>query len=161
MRDALTDVRNKLAYDEAMKQEQWGIDNGLTDIGIIMIDLNYLKKINDNYGHEKGNISLKVLCNVVCNTFKRSPVFRIGGDEFVVILRGDDFESRDILVKSFDQQLEALEGDPTLQPWEKVSAALGLAVYDERLDSNITSVFKRADAAMYEKKKAMKAARQA
>ena len=64
-------------------------------------------------------------------------------------------------MKSFDQQLEALEGDPALQPWEKVSAALGLAVYDERLDSDITSVFKRADAAMYEKKKAMKTARKA
>lgn len=66
-----------------------------------MIDLNYLKLINDNFGHDKGNIAIKKICNIVCVTFKHSPVFRIGGDEFVVILENEDYDNIHTLIKQF------------------------------------------------------------
>ena len=55
------------------------------------IDLNNLKTINDTYGHDKGNIAIMKLANMICEVFSKSPVFRIGGDEFAVILFKKDY----------------------------------------------------------------------
>lgn len=156
IKDALTGVRNKYGYDEELKQIKWSIENGMTDIGIAMIDLNNLKLINDTYGHEKGDVSIRRLCQVICEIFSHSPVFRIGGDEFVVILAGKNFKDREKLVEEFYDRLSSFENDPELKPWEKISAALGVAVFDPSLDAGMENVFKRADKAMYEKKREMK-----
>ena len=92
--------------------------------------------------------------------FEHSPVFRIGGDEFVIILQNGDFEKRDDLVALFNKTIEEAEAQDNLEPWEKVSASIGIAVYDSNIDSNVANVFKRADKAMYQRKKEMKAARE-
>ena len=84
--DALTKVRNKRAYDLEVQRVEQELRDGKTDVGIAMIDMNFLKRTNDIYGHEQGNASLQKLCQTICGVFKHSPVFRIGGDEFVVIL---------------------------------------------------------------------------
>ena len=142
-----------------MQKLEWDLADGETDFGIAMIDLNFLKRINDTYGHEQGNYAIKKLCYIVCHVFEHSPVFRIGGDEFVAILRGHDFDNREDLVEEFKVQLEMLKADDTLEPWEKVSAAIGVAIYDKIRDSSVDNVFKRADQLMYENKKEMKAVR--
>ena len=158
--DALTGIRNKTAYDREIKKMEYELEMGnLLNFGIAMIDLNYLKKINDNYGHEEGNYAIKKLCQIVCNTFVHSPVFRIGGDEFVVILKGSDFAIVYSLIANFKHELFMLEKKENLQPWERVSAAIGFAEYDNKQDATITDVFKRADQRMYENKKEMKANR--
>ena len=158
--DALTGIRNKTAYDREIKKMEYELEMGkLLNFGIAMIDLNYLKKINDNYGHEEGNYAIKKLCQIVCNTFVHSPVFRIGGDEFVVILKGSDFAIVYSLIANFKHELFMLEKKDNLQPWERVSAAIGFAEYDNKQDATITDVFKRADQKMYENKKEMKANR--
>ncbi len=158
--DALTGIRNKTAYDQETAQINRAVSEGDTKFGIAMIDLNFLKKINDTYGHEQGNIAIKKLCHITCVIFDHSPVFRIGGDEFVVILKGHDMEFYDELEKRFDDEIELLKNDDSLEEWEKVSAAIGVAFFDPALDKDVSDVFKRADNEMYEKKKAMKAARE-
>ncbi|MBO7661740.1 MAG: diguanylate cyclase, partial [Clostridia bacterium] len=88
--DALTKVRNKRAYDEKIAQLEAGMKRGeVGEFGIAMVDLNDLKRINDNYGHDKGDIAIQKLCGIVCSAFKHSPVFRIGGDEFAIVLEGE------------------------------------------------------------------------
>lgn len=124
-----------------------------------MVDLNYLKKINDTYGHEKGNVAIIKLCNLVCTIFCHSPVFRIGGDEFVVILKGDDAKTAELLEVQFINELKDIEKDPTLAPWEKVSAAIGISFYDPNTDKDVETVFRRADKKMYQNKINMKAQR--
>ena len=161
-RDSLTGVKNKTAYDREILKMQYQLETNHTEpFGIAMIDLNYLKKINDTFGHEQGNIAIKKLSNIVCSIFKHSPVFRIGGDEFVIILKETDLSNLDSLTEAYNQQLKELAADNTLEPWEKVSAAMGIAIYDSNIDSSVDSVFKRADQKMYERKKAMKAVREA
>ncbi|MBQ7159578.1 MAG: GGDEF domain-containing protein [Treponema sp.] len=160
-KDALTGIRNKTAYDKEIKNLEYALSTGsLAEFGIAMIDLNFLKKINDTYGHEQGNCTIKKLCSIVCTTFEHSPVFRIGGDEFVVILKGHDYQNFDSLLASFNHTLADLAENNTLEPWEKVSAAIGVAFFDKSIDANVVNVFSRADQKMYECKKQMKATRE-
>ena len=146
--DALTGVRNKTAYNTAITLVTD------TQVGLAVVDLNYLKRLNDTHGHDKGDRAIKKLSELICEVFNHSPVFRIGGDEFVVILRGNDLENCQELVKQFNSKLEEMFNDSSLEPWEKVSAALGVAFREDGEDMD--SLFKRADRAMYERKKEMK-----
>ena len=156
--DALTGIRNKLAYDQEATILQRELDEGKTEFGIAIVDLNDLKKTNDLYGHDCGDVSLRQLSMITCTTFEHSPVFRIGGDEFAIILRGEDYQHIEELVETFVKRIRALqETDPSkLKPWERISAAIGYAIFDAKLDANVSAVFRRADEHMYENKKQMK-----
>ena len=158
-KDSLTGIRNNTAYEQEMKVLQAELEKGRTEFGIAMIDLNDLKVINDTCGHDKGNLAIQKLSNLICQVFKHSKVFRIGGDEFTVILENEDFKNRKARVGAFKYQISVWQEDPNLPPWEKISAAIGMAVYDSRTDADAESVFKRADELMYENKKEMKAGR--
>ncbi len=158
-RDSLTGIRNRTAYDKEIEKLEEEAKNGLTEYGIGMIDLNFLKFINDTFGHEQGNLAIIGLTKLVCKIFAHSPVFRIGGDEFAVILKNDDYKNIKALEKTFNDRINELAADDALLPWEKISAALGYALFDPEKDKSTDDVFKRADQNMYERKKAMKAQR--
>lgn len=159
LKDALTGVRNKTAYDNEVRKLNWRIEDGFRDFAIGMVDLNYLKRINDTYGHEHGNAAIRNICHLICVTFKHSAVFRIGGDEFVLIISNEDFYHIDELINEFNASLDKLANDPSLEPWEAVSAAIGVAIFDENIDNDVANVFKRADKIMFANKKEMKAVR--
>lgn len=159
VKDALTGIRNKMAYDHEVRKLEADLADGFNEFGLAMIDLNYLKRTNDTYGHEKGNISIRRLCMLVCEVFEHSPVFRIGGDEFIVVLKFRDYKNVDNLVDDFNTCLEQAQNDETLNPWEQISAAIGYAKFDKTVDKTVDDVFKKADQAMYERKVAMKAER--
>lgn len=146
-KDALTGVRNRVAYEEEVKRLTWQMLDGKTEFGFAVVDVNFLKRINDTYGHEAGNRAIKECCAAVCKVFAHSPVFRIGGDEFVVVLEGEDYGDAQRLADDF----VATQGS--------FSAAIGLALYDKEKDGCVENVFSRADKAMYLKKKEMKALR--
>ena len=93
------------------------------------------------------------------NFVKLSVVYRIGGDEFVVILKDSDYASAYALIANFKHELFMLEKDTSLEPWQKISAAIGFAEYDSKLDKTVLDVFNRADKKMYECKKQMKGER--
>ena len=160
IRDTLTGIRNKTGYDKEIQKIDWEMSSGLKNIGVAMIDLNFLKQINDTYGHDKGNIAIITICKIICKVFEHSPVFRIGGDEFVVILRGHDLKNIENLIQEFYDHLKSLQDNPELSYWEKVSAAIGYAIYTPETDTSYDSIFKRADKNMYKNKKAMKAVRE-
>lgn len=157
--DALTGLRNRLAYDKEIAALDEDLKNGMQAFGIAMVDLNFLKVINDNYGHDCGNEAIKLLSSTICNVFVHSPVFRIGGDEFAIVLRNNDYDNIGKLMKEFNDQLESFAADNEREPWERISAAFGYAIFDTNIDLNAGDVFKRADKSMYERKKAMKAVR--
>ena len=94
----------------------------------------------------------------MCDIFVHSPVYRIGGDEFVIILQKKDLDNSDKLLKEFEKALnERASGE--FNPWEAPSVAVGVAYYDRNKDTDVEDVFRRADDAMYERKKEMKAER--
>ena len=91
---------------------------------------------------------------MICNAFKHSPVYRIGGDEFVVIAQGYDYENRiDIcreLRSAFDESY-----NKTDNLYNRYSAAIGISDYTSN-DMSVDIVFKRADKLMYESKQRFK-----
>ena len=153
-KDGLTGVKNRLAYDQKMEELSQKAKNGYRSFGMAVIDLNDLKHINDTYGHERGNLSILSIAKKICNTFAHSPVFRIGGDEFVVILENTDFQNRDKLIQQFEASLK----EPAENPWEQVTAAIGYVVYNE--GETIEELFDRADHTMYQRKQQMKKSEQ-
>lgn len=91
--DSLTGVKNKAAYmDAEAKLNEQIAGGGEAEFAIIVADLNGLKEINDQHGHQTGDNFLKAGCHAVCDIFDHSPVYRVGGDEFAVIARGRDYE---------------------------------------------------------------------
>ncbi len=92
--------------------------------------------------------------------FDHSPVFRIGGDEFAIILKNSDLENIEPLLKEFRDIINKESSDSSLEQWERVSAAIGYEVYDPEIDSSAETVFKRADDQMYKDKQQQKAARE-
>lgn len=159
-KDSLTGVRNKTSYDAEIIRLEDSLRKGNVKFGIAMVDLNYLKRMNDNNGHDFGDKYLIRLSHLICEVFDHSPVFRIGGDEFAVILENRDYEGIEELVKTFNIIVDRLSNDMTLEVWERVSAALGYALFDPTIDSSVNDVFKRADKAMYDRKREMKGGRE-
>ena len=153
--DGLTGVKNKIAYDAEVERINKDIKSGeKVNFGVVMIDLNYLKNTNDEYGHDAGDEALIELTKIICDTFKHSPVYRIGGDEFVILLRGRDYNSSSSLIEIFNNEIEKSTNGKEI--YKGVSAALGYSEYDPKTDSCVDDVFKRADKAMYDRKREMK-----
>ena len=158
--DALTGAGNKAAYENIVSHIDWEILTNKAEFAIIMADMNYLKRINDTFGHERGNYYIIKMCAMLKEAFPHSPVFRIGGDEFVVLAQDEDYAACAQTIADLKAQLAALREAHDLEPWERVSAAIGVAVYDAKAHKSVTDVFNEADEKMYADKKAMKAGRE-
>ena len=154
--DPLTSGQNKSAFSEYLHTIQKRMDAGRKiEFAIGIFDCNDLKKINDEYGHDKGDIYLKSTCRLICNVFQRSQVFRIGGDEFAVVLQNEDYDEREHLIQVFeDRSIDICAS--VENKWEEVRVASGIAVYDPQTDSSTEDVAKRADGLMYEDKRRQK-----
>jgi len=152
--DALTHVKNKGAFSIALEELQEQIDHGekAPEFAIGVFDCDFLKVINDRYGHVKGDIYLKTACSTICEVFKHCPVFRIGGDEFAVIIQNADYSNMESLMERFDEAADSIN-ESSVEQWKKVWVSKGFAVFRPSKDSTAISVMQRADKLMYENKK--------
>lgn len=151
--DDLTGIRNKHAFSEYAEYIENAIEKKkeIVPFGIVMCDMNDLKRMNDTRGHSYGDEALRAASRMISETFKDSPVYRIGGDEFVVILSGSDFKGREKLLKHLREKSEAnriSRSGPVV--------ACGMAVYHPEKDPGFDAVFKRADQKMYKNKSKLK-----
>jgi len=152
--DALTHVNSKVAYDKMKDSLQEQIDQGTAAFAFVMIDVNNLKDINDNYGHDCGDKYIFGSCHIFCNIYKQSPIYRIGGDEFVVLLQNNNYKNRSKLLKMMETEFQKATNDSLRKPWERFSVAYGMSEYQK--GDNVDDVFKRADESMYRKKMEIK-----
>ena len=155
--DALTGVRNKNAYNTFAIELQAKMRAGGLRFAALMADLNELKRINDSFGHEQGDRYIQRCCQMLCRIFAHSAVFRIGGDEFALVLLGEDYENRQALVEQARDAFRSTENDESLPPWERCGAAIGMAIYREGRDESLDEVLSRADKSMYREKEKSKA----
>lgn len=151
-RDPLTGVGSKSAYLKKVSELNRKLaSHELGEIAFIFIDMNNLKYVNDSFGHKAGDHYIKGCCDMVENVFRNSPLYRIGGDEFVAILNGEDYEDRQALVEKMKSDFDESYDRKDVEPWERYSSAVGLAELTPE-DKTLETVFKRADEAMYEDK---------
>ena len=149
--DALTGAKSKLAYVQDEDQIDAAIYAGTAkDLAIVVFDLNGLKKVNDTEGHEAGDRCIVSACRMICDTFPHSSVYRIGGDEFVAVLEGEDYAGREALLARFNRMAEENRAAGG------VVVAAGIAQYEPGRDDNTRHVFERADYLMYRRKNALK-----
>ena len=152
--DALTSVRNKGGFNNYIDDMQARIDAGEmdTEFAVGMFDCDDLKTVNDKYGHDKGDLYLKNACRVICKTFQHSPVFRVGGDEFAVVLRGNDYRNRQELKEEFEKA--TAETCTTAENrWEQVRVAVGITAFNPETDQTVIDTIRRADKVMYADKR--------
>ncbi|MBR6599862.1 MAG: diguanylate cyclase [Oscillospiraceae bacterium] len=153
--DALTGVKNSTAYKEKIKELDEEIQNSDPQFAVMVLDVNNLKKTNDNYGHKAGDALIISSCKLICRIFTHSPVYRIGGDEFVVLLRNDDYKNRETLITKFDNAMKTAKVK-TENEQLQISIAKGIAVFRKEKFDSYQEVFKQADKRMYENKSEMK-----
>lgn len=157
-RDSLTGVGNKAAYTDKMKELDEGISKGETEFAIVMLDINMLKTVNDTYGHTAGDLYIKGCCRIFCESFEHSPVYRIGGDEFVAVLTGSDYQDRFTKLDKMKKTFAETERNKSLDHWFRFSASVGMADFTHE-DKDSETVFRRADQLMYEDKQEHKKGR--
>ncbi len=150
-KDALTRVGNQAAYNKISDGLTLDLKAGKRNFAIVMVDLNNLKYVNDTFGHKYGDVYIKGCCDIICKVYKRSPVFRVGGDEFIVVLRNEDYMSRLLRMTQITEAFMAAHAKEDKEPWERFSASVGMAECMPE-DESVDQVMKRADKAMYESK---------
>ncbi|MBP7553561.1 MAG: GGDEF domain-containing protein [Spirochaetes bacterium] len=145
--DGLTNVRNRYAYNETMKNELYKRDRYGEKLSLIIFDIDHFKLINDNHGHKTGDAILKKIAELAGSVLRKSDLlFRVGGEEFCIILSNSTLEAGIIAAEKVRKTVENHEFIHN----EKVTVSFGVA---EPLDNeNSDSLFKRADNCLYSAK---------
>ncbi len=149
--DSLTGIRNKHAYSQYESLMNQHIKDGTIkeNLAVLVCDINGLKHVNDTKGHAAGDQLIKDASVLICEYFKHGAVFRIGGDEFAVILNEKGY---DTLHETLDSINKVIEENIAK---ESVVVSIGYSTLQED-DKEIHDVFQRADKMMYERKKQLK-----
>ena len=145
--DELTELSNRAYYKLFVNQIR---KNGLTNIDMIVVslDVNSLKKINDNFGHEYGDILIRAASDAIRNAFKNAAlVSRIGGDEFVVITY-ENFDSFKQSCKKLDELCDEFENEKI----GKLTISKGYARSKDHPYINPEKLYIIADQEMYKNK---------
>ena len=150
-KDPMTGAKSKTAYLQREKEINSAIEGGTPEkFAVVVCDVNGLKKINDTLGHKAGDEYIKKAFQMICDIFQHSPVYRIGGDEFVVILTGRDYVIRKELVLALHDRSVAHIGSGG------VVVSGGLSEFKPGEDRSYHAVFERADGLMYDEKQLLK-----
>lgn len=149
--DTMTGVGNKTAYMDTVNVINKKIKDGINAFSVVLFDINGLKAINDNYGHECGDLIITDAASVIVQVFDQKQVFRIGGDEFVAILETDKLDVIKEAIAALDRKVE--EFNQTTKEYKTaLSFSRGYSIFDPNTDTEFREVFKRADEAMYRNK---------
>ncbi|MEN2774078.1 diguanylate cyclase [Acetivibrio clariflavus] len=143
--DLMTQAKNRNAFEKEIVEISKDPER-LKNIHITEFDLNYLKYINDHYGHDTGDEAIRICYNIIKNIVgNKGEVFRIGGDEFICIT----YEP----IENIQQDLERMIKEQNL-PYP-LELSYGTACFNPELDEDIHDVIKRSDKLMYEMKQMM------
>lgn len=146
--DPLTELYNRRHFEECLRQEVERSERLKQPFSIISLDLDYLKRINDTYGHSFGDIAIKTIAKVLKRNARSIDVpSRFGGEEFSVLLPGIDSEGAMIAAERIRASIEA----ESIEKVGNVTASIGVATYLEH-SKDIDELLELADQAMYKAK---------
>jgi diguanylate cyclase (GGDEF)-like protein len=147
-RDGLTNLENRTAYFEYVEFLEEQIREGSAEFTVGMFDINGLKGINDAQGHDMGDRVIKKAAEILRAAFGGERIFRIGGDEFVVVSKKSSAEVGECM-KGYEKVFAELNNDPNFS----LAMSKGCACFDSSVDHKYRDTFARADRAMYEDKR--------
>lgn len=147
--DALTKLGNRVSFDQAWAFYETSLDS---EIGLFLIDVNGLKEMNDNQGHEAGDALLKIVSERLKEIYKdyNASIYRIGGDEFTVILKDKDIDKYNEIAKKLDE----VQGKPAkFINNQEINPTFSYGFADSR-KIPFQMLYKQADVTMYAQKEA-------
>lgn len=153
--DIMTGTRNKTAYESFIEDLEERLKTEPVAFAVVVMDINNLKAMNDNQGHEMGDALIADSASLMKSVFNQENLFRIGGDEFVAVLLEDEVFHLEQSLEDFHKKID--EFNKTKRRYEaEVHIAAGATAYDREHDSSYGEVFRRADSLMYQDKKLQK-----
>ena len=157
-RDELTGVGSKTAYVKKVSELEALIekDKEMPKFAVVVVDVNNLKKVNDTYGHNLGNTYIKGCITVISQIWKHSSIYRIGGDEFVIVIDSFDYSKRHELVDLTRKEFELLYNNKDREEYERYAASIGETAFNCEIDNTYKDAFARADQRMYDAKQEFK-----
>ncbi|RKM61893.1 sensor domain-containing diguanylate cyclase [Butyrivibrio sp. CB08] len=151
--DALTGLNNRNSYIEYLQILEKKIAEDANYIfSVVVFDINQLKVINDDYGHDTGDRLIESIAGDIKVAFAGGRIYRVGGDEFVAILEEADLSDRIATLREIVARKNK-EAPITHNPDLDIGVSLGCATYDPKMDRTYSEVFNRADDAMYADKR--------
>jgi len=143
--DALTGIGNRRYFNQKLKEEITRAKRYKHSLSIIMLDIDFFKKINDDFGHDVGDEVLKEYTSFISNKLRETDSFcRIGGEEFVIILPYVDAENAYEIANKFKMEIKEYE--------KIVPITMSFGVTEYIRGEDVEFIFKRVDSALYEAK---------
>jgi diguanylate cyclase (GGDEF)-like protein len=150
--DELTGLFNRRGLTALLGQEIKRVDRLDKGLSLIYMDLDNLKKINDQYGHKAGDSMLVEISSIIKEVFRDSDIMaRIGGDEFVVVPIDGEGEIGEMICRLKDVFKER---EQTSERPYSLSVSMGTAYYNPHSPATVEELLNEADSAMYDMKKA-------
>ena len=150
--DPLTMMGNRAALDSALRRELQLAERYSQDLSLLMVDVDYFKRINDEHGHHRGDLMLCAIAKGIESVCRGSDtIFRYGGEEFVVVLGKTNADGAKIIAERIRQQIEKTDithNGKTIS----TTVSIGIATRDPGKKEQISDLFDRADAALYQAK---------
>lgn len=142
--DHLTNIYNRTVFEIALEDAVKNVSN--QKFCLALFDLDNLKKINDDLGHDEGDNILKIIAQIAKGVFNKPDfVSRVGGDEFAVLIH-KPLDEAELLVKKFH---DIINCNKDLQ---KVRSTISIGITQATKLDSVTTVYKRADEALYQSK---------
>ena len=147
--DPLTGVNNRSAMDVVLKREVDLAHRRTSPLAVILLDVDFFKQVNDTYGHPAGDLCLQALAQCVQDSIRGSDMlFRVGGEEFLVLLSQTDHAGATQLAERIRQHVQALP----LTSITGRSLSVSLGVTELTPQDTLQSLYARADQALYKAK---------
>lgn len=154
--DGLTSIANRRHFDEVLSKEQGRLHRLGGDLSLIMLDIDFFKAYNDNYGHGTGDECLIQVAKALSGIVKRPTdlLARYGGEEFAVILPDTNLEGALQVAESLHDEINRLNLTHEFSPIaDHVTVSLGVAnLATEPASADLEDLLKRADSALYKAK---------
>lgn len=149
--DALTNLYNRRYFETTLNREFARAKRYNSPLSLVVIDIDWFKKINDTYGHSCGDFVLKELAWMMCENFRQTDIiFRYGGEEFVILLTETPFENASIPV---ERLRKAVENSRFKFKGIELNITISAGISSNKDIEDMGQMFDNADKALYEAKK--------